>query len=345
MNTGGVGSARSSLLRIHRELREITNEPSPFWCAYPLNIEEPFEWHFTLRGPAESDFSGGLYHGRIVLPQSYPFAPPSVMLLTPNGRFEVGKKVCLSATNYHPEMWQPAWGLRTMLDALHAFFPTKSEGALHSLEWPGEIRRKLASESVHFTCSVCKTSNHTLVEEKCAKPTTKRPVLPPDIKAVPLPISSQSTSSLPPPSVSDQTTSSLPSDSAINCSSYSSTAATPSASSSSSSSADVPPSTSVPHSSSSSSTASSLSSSSSDKPSSSSNAPAPTADARRARVADRSATAGGDRNFFRQVLCFPENRVDAVICAADIGMLLLVGGIFVLLMDIFLEPPRLFSLP
>jgi len=51
------------------------------------------EWHCTLRGPAGTDFEGGLYHFRIRLPAEYPFRPPSIMLLTPNGRFELNTKV------------------------------------------------------------------------------------------------------------------------------------------------------------------------------------------------------------------------------------------------------------
>lgn len=41
-----------------------------------------FEWHFTIRGPADSEFEGGIYHGRIVLPPEYPMKPPSIILLT-----------------------------------------------------------------------------------------------------------------------------------------------------------------------------------------------------------------------------------------------------------------------
>lgn len=26
-----------------------------------------------------------------------------------NGRFEVGKKICLSISGHHPETWQPSW--------------------------------------------------------------------------------------------------------------------------------------------------------------------------------------------------------------------------------------------
>ena len=41
-----------------------------------------FEWHFTVRGPPDTDFADGRYHGRIILPAEYPMKPPSIMLLT-----------------------------------------------------------------------------------------------------------------------------------------------------------------------------------------------------------------------------------------------------------------------
>lgn len=158
VSSSGITSVQC-LSRILREYREIQKEPSSYWCAFPINMDEPYEWHFTIRGPAGTEFEGGMYHGRILLPHSYPFSPPSLMMLTGNGRFEVGKKVCLSASNYHPELWQPAWGIRTMLDALHAFFPTPGEGAIHSLDWSPEIRRKLAKDSVNWRCNTCQETN------------------------------------------------------------------------------------------------------------------------------------------------------------------------------------------
>lgn len=44
--------------------------------------ENIFEWQFAIRGPCDSEFEGGIYHGRIQLPADYPFKPPSFMLLT-----------------------------------------------------------------------------------------------------------------------------------------------------------------------------------------------------------------------------------------------------------------------
>ena len=46
-----------------------------------------FEWHFTVRGPPDTDFADGRYHGRIILPAEYPMKPPSIMLHTVSGDF------------------------------------------------------------------------------------------------------------------------------------------------------------------------------------------------------------------------------------------------------------------
>lgn len=76
---------------------------------------------------------GGIYHGRILLPAEYPFKPPAFMMLTPNGRFQTGTKICLSISSHHPEHWQPSWSVRTALTALIAFMPTPGQGAIGSL--------------------------------------------------------------------------------------------------------------------------------------------------------------------------------------------------------------------
>eukprot|EP01054_Gregarina_sp_Poly1_P007943 Gregarina_sp_Poly_1__7942@NODE_453_length_8283_cov_172_211173_g76_i1_p3_GENE_NODE_453_length_8283_cov_172_211173_g76_i1NODE_453_length_8283_cov_172_211173_g76_i1_p3_ORF_typecomplete_len396_score35_49UQ_con/PF00179_26/7_2e23ProkE2_B/PF14461_6/0_00011_NODE_453_length_8283_cov_172_211173_g76_i147155902 len=156
-----------SIRRILREWKEISTNQNAFWTANPINPDEPYEWHFTVRGPTGTAFEGGVYHGRLVLPTTYPMTPPTLFFLTPNGRFEVHKKVCLSATNFHPESWQPAWGIRSILDALHAFFPSPAEGAVNALDWPDHFRRQLAETSLNFVCPVCQKSNREIANEHC----------------------------------------------------------------------------------------------------------------------------------------------------------------------------------
>ncbi|KAI3821791.1 hypothetical protein L1987_09363 [Smallanthus sonchifolius] len=135
-----------SVKRILQEVKEMQSNPSDDFMSLPLE-ENIFEWHFAIRGPSDTEFEGGIYHGRIQLPSEYPFKPPSFMLLTPNGRFETQTKICLSISNHHPEHWQPSWSVRTALTALIAFMPTSPNGALGSLDYKKEERRILAIKS------------------------------------------------------------------------------------------------------------------------------------------------------------------------------------------------------
>ncbi|KAJ6350782.1 hypothetical protein OIU78_006831 [Salix suchowensis] len=132
--------------RILMEVKDMQSNPSDDFMSLPLE-ENIFEWQFAIRGPGETEFEGGIYHGRIQLPAEYPFKPPSFMLLTPNGRFETQTKICLSISNHHPEHWQPSWSVRTALVALIAFMPTSPNGALGSLDYKKEERHVLAVKS------------------------------------------------------------------------------------------------------------------------------------------------------------------------------------------------------
>uniref|UniRef100_A0A0R3RXQ8 UBIQUITIN_CONJUGAT_2 domain-containing protein n=1 Tax=Elaeophora elaphi TaxID=1147741 RepID=A0A0R3RXQ8_9BILA len=146
-------SVVAGVKRLMKEAAELRN-PTDMYYAQPLE-DNLFEWHFTVRGPADTDFEGGIYHGRIILPVDYPMKPPSVILLTPNGRFQLNRKICLSISGHHPESWQPSWSIRTALLALIGFMPTHAAGALGSLEYPPEERRKLAKISHEWVCKEC----------------------------------------------------------------------------------------------------------------------------------------------------------------------------------------------
>jgi len=152
--------------RIMQEARELANDPCTDYSAAPLE-DDIFEWHCTLRGPPGTEFEGGLYHFRILLPAEYPFRPPSIMILTPNGRFELNTKICISFTSYHEELWQPAWGVRTAIIGLQGFFPLKGQAAVGvgSIEYPANERKRLAALSREWTCPICETTNLDLLPD------------------------------------------------------------------------------------------------------------------------------------------------------------------------------------
>lgn len=96
-----------ALKRIISELKDITNAKLsldvPFLdssdeCGIRLSplTSNLLEWHFSFTGVAGSPYDGGIYHGRILLHPDYPRKAPMISMLSPSGRWEIGKEICLS---------------------------------------------------------------------------------------------------------------------------------------------------------------------------------------------------------------------------------------------------------
>ncbi|QDS76175.1 hypothetical protein FKW77_007946 [Venturia effusa] len=163
---GSFNSKSPTMRRIMKEASELSQNPSPDYAAHPLE-DNIFEWHFTLRGPpAPSPFANGFYHGRITLPNTYPLRPPSFRFLTPSGRFEVNREICLSISGFHEESWQPAWGIRTALLALRSHMDIEAKGQVGGLDADEATRKDLAIRSASYTCATCAKTNKAIMEEQ-----------------------------------------------------------------------------------------------------------------------------------------------------------------------------------
>lgn len=147
-------SEHFAVKRISSELSELQKNPSAHFLALPIE-NDLFDWHFTLRGPSATVYSEGIYHGRLILPLNYPLKPPKFLMYNQSGRFEVGREICMSNTSFHPDEWQPAWTIRTMLEGLISFFPEETEGAVGALKASEDTRKALALSSWNWTCTNC----------------------------------------------------------------------------------------------------------------------------------------------------------------------------------------------
>ncbi|KAJ5433441.1 Ubiquitin-conjugating enzyme [Penicillium daleae] len=138
-----------STRRLLKESTDIHKNPSPYFTASPTSDSNLHDWHFTLTGPpSPTPYASGLYHGRITFPPTYPLRPPSFRFLTPSGRFEVNREICLSISGHHEETWQPAWGVRTALLAIRSeIMGAESKGQVGGMEGSEEVRREFARES------------------------------------------------------------------------------------------------------------------------------------------------------------------------------------------------------
>ncbi|AAW43579.1 ubiquitin conjugating enzyme, putative [Cryptococcus deneoformans JEC21] len=157
----------TAVKRIMQEAAELAaaDVDDDGFVAAPLE-DDIFEWHCTMRGVPDSEYDGGLYHFRIVLPPSYPMSAPDIILLTPNGRFELGKKICIDGlTSFHAGSWQPAWGVRTAIVGLRSFWMQSGEAlsAIGALDHSKEERKRLARLSAEWKCPTCGIKNEEIM--------------------------------------------------------------------------------------------------------------------------------------------------------------------------------------
>ncbi|KAF7371158.1 UBC-like protein [Mycena sanguinolenta] len=106
--------------RLTKEYAAMQKEPPPFCWAVP-DEKDILTWHFLIRGPSDSPYAGGEYHGVLQFPSEYPFKPPGIKMLTPSGRFEPNAKICLSMSDFHPGSWNPAWSVTTICTGILSF--------------------------------------------------------------------------------------------------------------------------------------------------------------------------------------------------------------------------------
>ena len=128
--------SRAALARLRKELKAF--DPPPFIRAAPLE-SNMLEWRFVLQGPPDSPYEGGMYQGKVKFPDDYPFKPPAIYMLTPNGRFETDRRLCLSISDFHPESWVPTWSVASIINGGLSFM-------LESAPTTGSVETTLAEK-------------------------------------------------------------------------------------------------------------------------------------------------------------------------------------------------------
>nr|QBH73223.1 ubiquitin-conjugating enzyme E2 j2 [Encarsia formosa] len=134
--------------RLQQDYIRLKKDPVPYVQAEPVpsNI---LEWHYVIRGPENTPYEGGFYHGKLVFPRDFPFQPPSIYMATPSGRFKINTKLCLSISDFHPDTWNPAWSVSTILIGLVSFM-VESSSALGAITSPDFEKKVLAAKSLEY---------------------------------------------------------------------------------------------------------------------------------------------------------------------------------------------------
>eukprot|EP01041_Mallomonas_annulata_P005400 gene5400-10797_t len=142
---------RIASARLRKEYINLKKDPVPSILACPLE-KNILEWRFVLQGSVDSDYFGGHYFGKLKFPPEYPLGPPSIMMITPSGRFKCTTRICMSMSDFHPESWCPSWSVGTILTGLLSFM-NSNELTTGGLDVPAEERRRLALASKSFNAT------------------------------------------------------------------------------------------------------------------------------------------------------------------------------------------------
>uniref|UniRef100_K3WBL8 E2 ubiquitin-conjugating enzyme n=1 Tax=Globisporangium ultimum (strain ATCC 200006 / CBS 805.95 / DAOM BR144) TaxID=431595 RepID=K3WBL8_GLOUD len=137
--------------RLRKEYVNLQRKPVDNIQAAPQE-KNILEWHYVITGTPDSPYEGGYYHGKLRFPPEYPMKPPAVLMLTPNGRFEVNRRICLSMSDFHPETWNPVWAVGSILTGLYSFM-LEDQITTGSIETTDEEKRKFAAESLAVNCT------------------------------------------------------------------------------------------------------------------------------------------------------------------------------------------------
>lgn len=138
--------------RIKKEIKKYSDQNFKFDNVYLRpNYENLNEWFFIIHG-LDTPYSNGYYMGKILLPSQYPFKPADFEFITPNGRFELNKKICTSFSGFHPESHSAVWNISSMMQGIVSFMndvEDKGIGCIQirNIEEGIENKKKLANLS------------------------------------------------------------------------------------------------------------------------------------------------------------------------------------------------------
>ncbi|KAJ2492447.1 Ubiquitin-conjugating enzyme E2 6 [Coemansia sp. RSA 2050] len=141
-------ASKAAFKRLNKEYLAIQANPTPYIMAKPLE-SNILEWHYVLRGPPDTPYAGGEYHGKVKFPSDYPYKPPAIQMITPSGRFQTNTNICMSMSNFHPSTWNPAWSVSTILNGMLSFM-VEEEVTTGGIRTSNADRKALARKSHAF---------------------------------------------------------------------------------------------------------------------------------------------------------------------------------------------------
>ncbi len=135
--------------RLIGDIKLLKKDPHEYIDVSP-DENDILTWYFLIKGPNNSDYKGGYFIGKLMHNPEYPLKPPDFMMLTPSGRFEIGKKICLSNTGYHSNEWSAMWTVHATLTGFLSIMLDDKEDGISHIHESKNLKEFYSQDSVEY---------------------------------------------------------------------------------------------------------------------------------------------------------------------------------------------------
>lgn len=104
-----------------KELAKLAKSPPTGICVSNEQVDQCNKLQATVLGPEDSPYSQGLFQLEILVPDNYPFSPPSIRFVTKVYHPNIDDKgrICLDLLKMPPKgSWRPTIGIEGLLIAV-----------------------------------------------------------------------------------------------------------------------------------------------------------------------------------------------------------------------------------
>ena len=98
---------------------QLMTSPAPGVSAFPSAEGNLLAWRATIEGPDDTPYAGLTFKLSFEFPSNYPYAPPTVLYLTPiyHPNVDFSGRICLDILK---DKWTAAYNIQTVLLSLQS---------------------------------------------------------------------------------------------------------------------------------------------------------------------------------------------------------------------------------
>lgn len=140
--------------RLRKEIQLYQKDNFSFYNLFLKPTENLGIWYAVIHDLKDTEYTGGVYLMKILVPDKYPLSPPDIMMLTPSGRFDINKKLCTSFTGFHKDLYSASWNLVSMCCGFISFltdnFDNVESKGIGGIDSTPEYKKQIAKESRNY---------------------------------------------------------------------------------------------------------------------------------------------------------------------------------------------------